>query len=271
MWEQATKTFLDCFLRGYQVTDSNGAVEFTTIYPGWYSGRTVHIHYKIRLFASNLFGIGGGAGTIIGLPPSSLSLLQSKGNSKLLANTQIHALDGEQNQTIVGRSVPVKLGSSYLGSYTGTSTSTSTGTANNGYVDNIQYRDAGLVIDVTPVITNEGYVQIKMKLESSNVEATGTNATLTPSFTKRSLTTISRVQDGVTAVIGMIPILGRLFTSPQQTSSQSDIIITVTPHIIRSAVIKPEDHLARLSGTQQAGISQSIEDVVFRAQAERAG
>jgi uncharacterized protein (TIGR03437 family) len=39
------------FLRGYQVTDSNGSVEFTTIYPGWYSGRTVHMHYKVRLFA----------------------------------------------------------------------------------------------------------------------------------------------------------------------------------------------------------------------------
>ncbi|MFN0111685.1 MAG: hypothetical protein ACKVZH_22730 [Blastocatellia bacterium] len=38
------------FLRGYQVTDANGSVEFTTIYPGWYQGRTVHIHYKVRLF-----------------------------------------------------------------------------------------------------------------------------------------------------------------------------------------------------------------------------
>jgi len=36
------------FLRGYQVTDSAGAVQFTTIYPGWYSGRAVHIHFKIR-------------------------------------------------------------------------------------------------------------------------------------------------------------------------------------------------------------------------------
>lgn len=36
------------FLRGYQVTDANGAVTFTTIYPGWYPGRTVHIHFKIR-------------------------------------------------------------------------------------------------------------------------------------------------------------------------------------------------------------------------------
>jgi len=36
------------FLRGYQVTDTNGTVEFVTIYPGWYPGRTVHIHFKIR-------------------------------------------------------------------------------------------------------------------------------------------------------------------------------------------------------------------------------
>jgi protocatechuate 3,4-dioxygenase beta subunit len=36
------------FLRGYQVTDANGIARFITIYPGWYSGRTVHIHFKIR-------------------------------------------------------------------------------------------------------------------------------------------------------------------------------------------------------------------------------
>jgi len=36
------------FLRGYQVTDSAGKAHFTTIYPGWYQGRAVHIHFKIR-------------------------------------------------------------------------------------------------------------------------------------------------------------------------------------------------------------------------------
>jgi protocatechuate 3,4-dioxygenase beta subunit len=40
------------FLRGYQVTGANGAAAFTTIYPGWYSGRAVHIHFKIRTDAS---------------------------------------------------------------------------------------------------------------------------------------------------------------------------------------------------------------------------
>jgi uncharacterized protein (TIGR03437 family) len=41
------------YLRGYQVTDARGAVEFTTVYPGWYSGRSVHIHYKVRLFSGS--------------------------------------------------------------------------------------------------------------------------------------------------------------------------------------------------------------------------
>ena len=36
------------FLRGFQRTDANGAVQFQTIYPGWYSGRAVHIHFTIR-------------------------------------------------------------------------------------------------------------------------------------------------------------------------------------------------------------------------------
>jgi protocatechuate 3,4-dioxygenase beta subunit len=37
------------FLRGYQVTDQNGLVQFTTVYPGWYRGRAVHIHFKVRM------------------------------------------------------------------------------------------------------------------------------------------------------------------------------------------------------------------------------
>jgi protocatechuate 3,4-dioxygenase beta subunit len=41
------------FLRGYQYTDSNGQVAFTTIYPGWYTGRSVHIHIKVRIFNSS--------------------------------------------------------------------------------------------------------------------------------------------------------------------------------------------------------------------------
>ncbi len=41
------------FLRGYQLTDATGTVRFRTIYPGWYPGRTVHIHFKIRTASSS--------------------------------------------------------------------------------------------------------------------------------------------------------------------------------------------------------------------------
>jgi len=44
------------FLRGYQVTDSDGKARFTTIFPGWYPGRTVHLHFKIRINPSTRTG-----------------------------------------------------------------------------------------------------------------------------------------------------------------------------------------------------------------------
>jgi protocatechuate 3,4-dioxygenase beta subunit len=49
--ESANGTFGNRYLRGYQITDANGIASFTTIYPGWYSGRAVHVHFKLRLFA----------------------------------------------------------------------------------------------------------------------------------------------------------------------------------------------------------------------------
>jgi protocatechuate 3,4-dioxygenase beta subunit len=44
------------FLRGYQMTDGGGAARFTTIYPGWYPGRAVHIHFKVRVMAGPALG-----------------------------------------------------------------------------------------------------------------------------------------------------------------------------------------------------------------------
>jgi protocatechuate 3,4-dioxygenase beta subunit len=49
----ANNTVGQNFLRGYQLSDANGKASFTTIYPGWYSGRTVHIHFKIRTTGTN--------------------------------------------------------------------------------------------------------------------------------------------------------------------------------------------------------------------------
>jgi protocatechuate 3,4-dioxygenase beta subunit len=50
---QALRTAGETFLRGYQITDRGGLVAFKTIYPGWYSGRAIHIHFKVRTASSS--------------------------------------------------------------------------------------------------------------------------------------------------------------------------------------------------------------------------
>src|SRR5262249_21761986 len=107
-----------------------------------------------------------GLGFLLGLPPTSLSLLQSKGNSKLLYKTQIHVLDGGQNTVKVGKKVPVRLGSTFpsggfVGGFNqgagqaGTLAGAAQGALNGfaggfggfgGGIDSIQYQDVGLVI-----------------------------------------------------------------------------------------------------------------------------
>jgi len=257
-----------------------------------------------KIVGNTLTPFLGGIGTLIGLPPSQLSLLQSRGDAKLLNRAQVHVLDGGKNQTKVGRSVPVRLGTTFgfggfgSGSAIGGAGAVGAGAGAVGGVggfggggfgypgiDSIQYRDVGLVIEAKPIITNEGYVEIEMKFETSDIVSSGSDATnLTPSFTQRALNTTARIQDGVTAVVagintessgasrasipilGMIPILGRFITTPRQDSRQSDLIITVTPHIVRSQGIDGDDHLAKFAGQAQAGPTPSVEDVVFRAQ-----
>ncbi|MBO0799127.1 MAG: hypothetical protein J2P31_09925, partial [Blastocatellia bacterium] len=251
-------------------------------------------------------GLIGSAGAVFAVPLTNVKLSQSKGDNKLLYKTQIHALDGQENKITVGKSVPVRTGTSSLGGYyptggilggtTGQPGTTNTGLGGalnsllgsslygNGLIDNIQYKDVGLVITTTPNIATDGNVEVKMEFETSDILQSGTVDSLNPIFTQRKLKGVSRMQDGVTSVIaginqdtkgnsvnsvpvvGLLPLFGRLFSAPHQESNNTDIIITVTPHIVRSAGINVEDHLARDAGVTTAGPGPSVEEVVNRAQ-----
>ena len=245
----------------------------------------------------NVIGIGGGLGTVLGVPPTTLSLLQTKNNAKLLNRVNVHALDGQSNKTNVGRRIPISMGSqlpsvvgtgtpqvgSAIGGGLGSLGGLGGGFGGYGGFSSIQYQDVGLNIEVTPTITNEGYIELKMTLESSTAERAQTGAELTPTITQRKLQTVSRILDGRTAVvagvqqqsksdgrssipiIGMIPILGRFITAPNEDTKMSDIVITVTPHIIRAPQIERKDHLAKESGTG-LGNAISVEQVLMRAQ-----
>jgi protocatechuate 3,4-dioxygenase beta subunit len=51
--ETAENSSSDTYLRGYQITNTRGSVQFLSLYPGWYSGRTIHTHVRIRLYPNN--------------------------------------------------------------------------------------------------------------------------------------------------------------------------------------------------------------------------
>ena len=79
------------FLRGYQVTDARGAVQFVTVYPGWYPGRTVHIHFKIRTatvarrtfeFSSQLYFDDGLTDRVHADPPYAATGLRTTRNQQ---------------------------------------------------------------------------------------------------------------------------------------------------------------------------------------------
>jgi protocatechuate 3,4-dioxygenase beta subunit len=92
------------FLRGYQLTNTNGIANFVTIYPGWYPGRAVHIHFKIRLnnlvFTSQLFFDDTFTDQVYALAPYNTRGARTTRNS----NDNIYGTNGSQLQLTVAQS-----------------------------------------------------------------------------------------------------------------------------------------------------------------------
>ena len=234
-------------------------------------------------------GLGSGLGLLI--PSSTLSLLQGKTNTRLLFSTQVHAFDDEKSSTRVGSKVPVQTASVYnglvpTGSGTGGTGGTGGGINNalgNGYPV-IQYEDVGLNLDFKPKVYPNQDVQVSMTIESKD-QAAGP-ADLTPIFTQRKIEGVARIPNGKTMMIasisqdrentgktglplvGLIPILGRLFTAPRKDNSNSDIVITMTPRVLRAPEITPQDLEPRDTGTMQTPQSPSLEALLRDAERE---
>jgi general secretion pathway protein D len=236
---------------------------------------------------AHTFAQSGLAGFALGMPPTVISAFQNKGKGKLLASTQVHVLDNEQNAVRIGQRVPIQtasIPSYYSPTVPGSTTPGQTPGVNNVFatgIPQIQYENVGLNIDLTPNVY-EDEVQMKMKIEATSVD--GSTGTLTPTFNQRTMQSIARVKDGQTTLvagvsqnnetknikglplIGLIPILGRFFATPEINNKQSDVVITVTPHILRRADIREEDHLAHWAGDAQSSSNQlKIEQILYLA------
>jgi general secretion pathway protein D len=250
---------------------------------------------------TNLINLGGiqkgfsilqGGATTVGLPvsfgsalifPSSaLAAFQSKNRGKLVASTQVHAFNGEESTARIGQRVPVQTAQAYP-----FGVQTTTGTTNNGFPTGgfpvINYEPTGLTLKFTPQVFPNQDVQVKMSIESKDV--TGAS-TLTPTFTERTITGTARVQNNKTMmlasvsqdisstgrkglpIISGLPIIGRLFSAPTSDNRQVDIVIAVTPRVLRAPAVTPRDEEMRPSGTLQSPTTGSLEAMLREADRE---
>ena len=218
------------------------------------------------------------------IPPSVLTAFQSKNNTKLIASTQVHAFNGEESTARIGQRVPVQTAQAYpFGIQTGTPPpNSSTGFPTGGFPV-INYEPTGLTLKFTPQVFPNLDVQVKMNIESKDVLGV---ASPTPTFTERSITGTARVQNNRTMMLasvsqdvatagrqglpflGGLPILGRFFTSPTRDNRQIDIVISVTPRVLRAPAVTPRDEEMRPSGTLQSPTTGSLAEMIREADRE---
>lgn len=196
----------------------------------------------------------------IGVTPSpGVSFRGTDANINLLANPRIRVRNREKARIHIGDRVPII-----------TSNVSSTGVIS----ENVQYIDAGLKLEVEPTISLGGDVSIKLSLDVSSIGAATTTRSGSVVFQigTRSTSTQLRLADGEMQILaglisdeerknvdkipglGDIPLIGRLFSNHGDEKTKTEIVLAVTPHIIRGRRA-PEAALAEYwSGSEnQAG------------------
>lgn len=207
----------------------------------------------------------------IGLPVSQITALQNRSNTKLIASTQIHAFNNEDSSARIGQRVPVQSAQFVTGN--------GTTTGSGGVVSNvINYEQVGLTFKFKPLVFPNQDVQVAMEIESKDV-AGGTRDN--PIFTERTIKGTARIQNNKTLLVasvasgvetkgtqglpllGLIPIIGRLFSVATRDNRQVDIVIAVTPRVIRAPAILPEDEVERQTGSLAVPTNSSLEAMVI--------
>lgn len=166
------------------------------------------------------------------------NLRQTDGATNLLANPRIRVKNRDKAKVHIGERVPVI---------------TTTSTANVGVSSSVSYLDTGLKLDVEPNIYLDDEVAIKVQLEVSNIiEQLNVSGTIAYRLGTRNTATTLRLRDGETQVLaGLIsdeerraankvpglaelPLLGRLFSNNFDQRTKTDIVLLITPRVVRS-------------------------------------
>jgi type II secretory pathway component GspD/PulD (secretin) len=195
------------------------------------------------------------------VPTAVLRFLATDSQTKLIAKPQLRGAEGAKLTLNLGDDIPVVqtvFGAAVAGGFASIPQSSFT------------YRTVGIIVEMTPRVTYEGDIKLEMSVESSalgpSISVAGQDV---PSFSSRKVTTTLRLREGesnllagllrddqrkiITGFPGLmkVPVLRSLFGQTQDEVNQSDIVMLLTPRIIRTHELTAEDLAPIFIGTQQ--------------------
>jgi len=185
---------------------------------------------------------------LAGFPSLYYRLLKTDTSTRILANPNIRTSDGLPAQARFGEQVPVP--------YTQFAP-IATGGLNQQPITSFEYKNIGVNIDITPRTHHDDELTLALKVAVTSQTGTGFGGL--PTFGNREVTTTIRLKDGETNILaGLIrddertelsgtpglsdlPIIGRLFAVHHKEATQTDIVLTLTPHIVRALDLREND------------------------------
>jgi len=211
-----------------------------------------------------------------GLPSvtATLRAMESAGVVHTLAEPNLTAISGESATFISGGEFPIP---------TGVTCQTTTAGAIGQCVQTVSFKKFGISLNFTPVVLTEGRISLRVMTEVSEVSPEnalqgGAGGTTIPSIkTRRAETTLEIPSGGSIAMAGLIqeqtkqavnglpgvdqiPILGQLFRSQDYLNSQTELMVIVTPYVVRAVAQKelsrPDDGFAPASDSQSTLLAQ---------------
>jgi general secretion pathway protein D len=182
------------------------------------------------------------------LPNLYYRLLKSDTNTRTLANPQLRTSEGLPAQARFGERVPVPVT---------TFSPIATGGVNQQPITSFNYENIGVNIDITPRMHHDDQVSLALRISVSNISGSGFGGL--PTFGNREINTVIRLRDGETNLLaGLIrdeerrilrgvaglsdlPIVGRLFAQTHREIQETDIVMMLTPRVIRVLDLNEDD------------------------------
>jgi len=200
-----------------------------------------------------------GDNIILTLPSLLLTLIKQDSDAQTLANPRVRVLNNKQAKFHIGDRIPIQ-------------TSTVQSTTTIAVTSTFEYKDVGIKLAIEPIVHLNNTVSLKMNLEISSLgdAIDFGNGQKQYKFGTRNTDTSINLRDGETVIIGGLikdeerkssnkipflgdlPIIGKLFSRNDDGTVKTDILMSITPNIVRTMELPDKDLQAFWSGTEEA-------------------